>query len=66
VVLRQLVELPPGAYAPGGPNEASSFLLPPPAISQGLGPGHGGEQLDVQELIPEPAVERLAKAPLPR
>jgi len=31
--------------------------IPPPAISQGLGLGHDGEQLGVQELIPEPAVE---------
>jgi len=31
-------------------------VLPPPAISQGLGLGDGGEQLGVQELIPEPAV----------
>jgi len=30
-------------------------VLPPPAISQGLGLGHGVEQLGVQELIPEPA-----------
>jgi len=36
-------------------------VLPPPAISQSLGLGHGGEQLGVQELIPEPAVERSAK-----
>jgi hypothetical protein len=41
-------------------------VLPLPAISQGLGLGHGGEQLGVQELIPEPAVERLGKAVLPR
>jgi len=30
------------------------------------GLGHGGEQLGVQELIPEPAVERLGKAVLQR
>ncbi len=41
-------------------------VLPPPAISKGLGLGHGCEQLGVQELIPEPAVERLGKAVLPR
>ena len=31
-------------------------VLPAPSISQGLGLGHGGEQLGIQELIPEPAV----------
>jgi hypothetical protein len=31
-------------------------VLPAPAISQGLGLGHGDEQLGVQEFIPEPAV----------
>jgi len=31
-------------------------VLTPPATSQGLGLGHGGEQLGVQELIPEPPV----------
>ncbi len=41
-------------------------VLPAPAISQGLGLGHGGEQLGDQELIPEGAVERLGKAVLPR
>jgi len=41
-------------------------VLPPPAISHGLDLGHGGEQLGVQELIPEPAVERPDKAALPQ
>jgi hypothetical protein len=41
-------------------------VLPAPAISQGLGLAHGGEQLSVQELIPEPSVERLGKALLQR
>ena len=41
-------------------------VLPPPAISQALGLGHAGEQLGVQELIPEPTVERFGKAVLPR
>jgi hypothetical protein len=40
--------------------------LPAPAISQGLGLCHRGEQLGVEELVPEPAVERLCKAVLPR
>ncbi len=31
-------------------------VLPAPAISQGLGLGHGVKQLGVQEFIPEPAV----------
>ena len=42
------------------------IVLPPPAISQGLGLGHGGEQLGVQDLIPEVTVARLGKAVLPR
>lgn len=41
-------------------------VLPAPAISQGLGLAHAGEQLSVQELIPEPAVVRLGKPVLPR
>ncbi len=41
-------------------------VLPAPAISQGLGLGHGGEQLGVQEFVLEPTVERLGKAVLPR
>jgi len=41
-------------------------VLPPPALSQGLFLGYGGEQLGVQELIPEPALEQLGKDVLPR
>jgi hypothetical protein len=40
--------------------------LPAPAISQGLGLSHRGEQLGIEEFIPEPAVERLGKPVLPR
>jgi len=40
-------------------------VLPVPAISQGLGLGCCGEQLGVEELIPEPSVERFCKAVLP-
>ena len=41
-------------------------VLPAPAIGQALGFRHRGEQLGVEEFIPEPAVERLGKAVLPR
>jgi len=41
-------------------------VVPSPVIIQGLGLCHGGEQLGIQELIPEPSVERLGKAVLPR
>jgi len=41
-------------------------VLPAPAIGQALGLGHGGDQLCVQELVRESAVERLGKAVLPR
>jgi hypothetical protein len=41
-------------------------VLPAPAIGQGLCRAHGGEQLGVEELIPEPTVERLGKTVLPR
>ena len=40
-------------------------VLPVPAISQELGLGSRGEQLSVEELIPEAAVERLGKTVLP-
>ncbi len=40
-------------------------VLPAPAISQELSLECRGEQLGVEELIPEPAVERLGKAVLP-
>jgi len=40
-------------------------LLPAPAISQELSLGSCGEQLGVEELIPEPSVERFRKAVLP-
>ena len=41
-------------------------VLPAPAISQELSLWSRGEQLGVEELIPEPPVERLSKAVLPR
>ena len=41
-------------------------VLPAPAIGQALGLSHRGEQLGVEEFIPEPAVERFSKAVLPR
>jgi len=40
-------------------------VLPAPAISQELSFWSRGEQLGVEELIPEPSVERLGKAVLP-
>ncbi len=42
-------------------------VLPAPAVGQALSLSHRGEQeqLSVEELIPEPAVERLGKAVLP-
>jgi len=40
-------------------------VLPAPVISQELGLGSCGEQLGVEELIPEPSVVRLHKAILP-
>ena len=65
-MLQLLVELPPGAYAPGGPNAAGMCVLQAPAISQQLSLWSRGEQLGVEELIPEPPVERFGKAVLPR
>jgi len=41
-------------------------VLPSAVIGQGLGFCHGGEQLGIEEFIPEPAVERLGKAVLPQ
>jgi hypothetical protein len=40
-------------------------VLPAPAISQELSLGSRGEQLGVEELIPEASVERFYKAVLP-
>jgi hypothetical protein len=40
------------------------FVLPSPAIGQGLCLGHGGEQLGVEEFIPELTVELLGKTVL--
>ena len=40
-------------------------VLPAPAISQELSLWSRGEQLGVEELIPEASVERLRKAVLP-
>jgi len=39
---------------------------PAPAISQELGLGSCGEQLCVEELIPEAAIERFRETVLPR
>ena len=41
-------------------------VLPAPTIGQALGLSHRGEQLGIEKLIPEPAVERFGKAVLPR
>ena len=40
-------------------------VLPAPAISQELSLGSCGEQLGVEELIPEASAERFCKAVLP-
>ena len=40
-------------------------VLPAPAISQELSLRRRGEKLGVEELVPEPSVERLGKAVLP-
>jgi hypothetical protein len=40
-------------------------VLPPPAICHAVGFRHRGEQLGVEEFIPEPAVEGCGKAVLP-
>ena len=40
-------------------------VLPAPAISQELSLWSRGEQLGVEELIPEAAIERFRKAVLP-
>jgi hypothetical protein len=42
-----------------------TYSLRWPAISQALRLRHSGEQLGVQELVSEPAVERISKAVLP-
>ena len=63
-MLQLLVEMPPGAYAPRGPNVALTRCIPAPAISQELSLGSCGEQLGVAELIPESSVERFCKAVL--
>lgn len=41
------------------------FVLPAPSIGQALRLGDVGEQLYVQDLIPESPVERLGNAVLP-
>ena len=41
-------------------------VLPTPAISQGLGLGHGREQMGLKEFILDPGVERFRKPFLPR
>jgi hypothetical protein len=40
-------------------------VLPAPAISQQLGLGSHGEQLGVEELMPEAAIKRFRKSVLP-
>jgi len=63
-MLQLPVELPPRAYAPGGPNEACrrnrvklmGVVLPAPAIGQDLSFRSCGEQLGIEEFIPKPAV----------
>ena len=40
-------------------------VLPAPSISQELSLGSRGEQLGVEELIPEPAIERFRESVLP-
>ena len=42
-----------------------AVLLPPSSNTQGLSLGNRGEQLGIEEFIPEPAFERLSKAALP-
>jgi hypothetical protein len=73
LVLQHLVKLSLGAYAPGVPNvacrrsraELLRVVLPAPAISLELSLWRRGEQLGIEELVPEPPVERLGKAVLP-
>ena len=43
---------------------AEGIVLPAPMIGQALGFTHRGEQLGIEELGHEPAVERLGKAVL--
>ena len=43
-----------------------TYSLRWPAIGQALGLSHRGEQLGVEELVSEPAVEGFSKAVLPR
>ncbi len=66
MVRQELVELSLGCTPLEGRLGPAGAVLPAPAISQGLGLGHGGEQLGVQQFIPEPAVERFDKVVLPR
>ncbi len=40
-------------------------VLPAPTIGQDLRLRSGGEQLSVEELIPEPAIERFRESVLP-
>jgi len=61
-MLQLPVELPRGHT----PLEGMMIVLTAPAIGQALGLGDGGKQPCVQKLVPEPAVERLGKAVLPR
>jgi len=41
-------------------------VLPAPAVGQALLYRQRGKQLRIEELVPEPAVERLCKTLLPR
>ncbi len=61
VMLQLTVELPPGAFAPGGPIAPECGGLLAPSLSQQLGLGIRGEHLVFEELIPEPAIARLDK-----
>ena len=64
--MQQLVELPQGRMPLKGRMRPQGVVLPAPAVSQGLGLGHGVKRLGVREFMPEPAVERLSRAVLPR
>jgi hypothetical protein len=55
-MLQLLVELPPGAYAPGGQMQPELIVLPAPTIGQDLSLRSDGKQLGIEEHNPEPAV----------
>jgi hypothetical protein len=66
MVMHRLLKLPPGMYAPEGPNGAGGCCTPSASDQPSLGLGHADEQLSVQEVIPESAIERFGKVLLPR